>query len=102
MTLEDPKDWRIPASEVVKRREQIRILRPDQSSVKTFIKDFEFIRTFGGGEGLLILLPNNLGVEEVPAGSLIFLEREGDEPILWDGTPPRMNKTNQGGGAKGA
>ena len=85
VVLQDPEDWRIPATEHVKRREAIRILRPDKSSVKTFIKDFEFIRKFGGGSGLVIQLPNDVSADDVPPDSLVFLEREDDEPILWDG-----------------
>lgn len=85
VVLQDPEEWRIPATEHVKRREAIRILRPDKSSVKTFIKDFEFIRKFGGGSGLIIQLPNDVSVDDVPPESLVFLEREDDEPILWDG-----------------
>ena len=95
VTLEDPCDWRIPAREVVKRREAIRILRPDQSSVKTFIKDFEFMRKFGGGEALIILLPNDVSVDDVPPESLIFLEREDSEPIVWDGSKAEFTEAEQ-------
>lgn len=101
--LEDPCEWRIPAKEVVKRREAIRILRPDQSSVKTFIKDFEFMRKFGGGEALIIQLPNDVGVDDVPNGSLVFLEREDAEPILWDGRKADFTIADKdGGGQPGA
>jgi hypothetical protein len=102
VTLEDPCDWRIPAKEVVKRREAIRILRPDQSSVKTFIKDFEFMRTFGGGEALLIQLPNDVRVDDVPKGSLVFLEREDAEPVLWDGRKAEFTKAEQVGAGQPA
>ncbi len=85
VTLEDPSEWRIPAKEVVKRREAIRILRPDKSSVKTFIKDFDYVRKFGGGEALVIQLPNDVKVDDVPKDSLVFLEREDDASILWGG-----------------
>ena len=97
VTLEDPCDWRIPAKEIVKRREVIRILRPDQSSVKTFIKDFDFVRKFEGGEALVIQLPNDVGVADVPNGSLVFLEREDEEPILWDGRKAEFTKAEQAG-----
>jgi hypothetical protein len=96
VVLQDPEDWRIPPTEVVKRREAIRILRPDQSSVKTFIKDFEFIRKFGGGSGVVIQLPNDVSVDDVPPESLVFLEREDDEPILWDGRKAEFTKAEQG------
>ena len=97
VTLDDPCEWRIPAKEVVKRRETIRILRPDQSSVKTFIKDFEFMRKFGGGEALIIQLPNDVGGDDVQNGSLVFLEREDAEPILWDGRKAEFTKAEQAG-----
>ena len=97
VTLEDPCDWRIPAKEVVRRREAIRILRPDKSSVKTFIKDFDFIRKFGGGEALVIQLPNDVSVDDVPNGSLVFLEREDAEPILWDGGKAEFANAEQDG-----
>jgi hypothetical protein len=97
VTLEDPCDWRIPAKEVVRRREAIRILRPDKSSVKTFIKDFDFIRKFGGGEALVIQLPNDVSVDDVPNGSLVFLEREDAEPILWDGRKAEFANAEQDG-----
>lgn len=102
VTLEDPCDWRIPAREVVKRREAIRILRPDQSSVKTFIKDFEFVRKFGGGEALVIQLPNDVSVDDVPPESLIFLEREDSESILWDGRKAEFTEAEQAGSGQPA
>lgn len=102
VTLEDPCEWRIPAKEVVKRCEIIRILRPDQSSVKTFIKDFEFLRKFGGGEALVIQLPNDVGVDDVPNGSLVFLEREDAEPILWDGRKAEFTNAEQAGAGQPA
>ena len=95
VVLQDPEDWRIPATEVVKRRESIRILRPDQSSVKTFIKDFEFVRKFGGGSGIVIQLPNDVTVDDVPPESLVFLEREDNEPILWDGLKTEFTTAEQ-------
>lgn len=85
VVLEDPPDWRIPRSERVHLREAIRILRPDRSSIRTFIKDLEFMRKFGGGESVLIMLPFDVSADAVPAGSMIFLERDGTEPILCDG-----------------
>jgi hypothetical protein len=97
VTLEDPADWRIPAKEVVKRREAIRILRPDHSSVKTFIKDFEFLRKRGGEEAIVITLPNDVGVDDVPNGSLVFLEREDAEPVLWDGRKAEFTQVEPGG-----
>lgn len=95
VTLEDPCDWRIPAKEVVKRREAIRILRPDESSVKTFIKDFDYVRKFGGGEALLIQLPNDVGVDDIPNGSLVFLEREDEDSIFWDGRKAEFTSAEQ-------
>ena len=85
------------ATELVKRREVIRILRPDKSSVKTFIKHFEFIRKFGGASGIVIQLPNDVTVDDVPPDSLIFLEREDDQPIMWDGTKAKYEEAEQGG-----
>ena len=95
VTLEDPIEWRIPAKEVVKRREAIRILRPDKSSIRTFIKDFDYVRKFGGGEGLVIQLPNDVGVDDVPPGSLVFLEREDSDPVIWDGAKAKFSEAEQ-------
>ncbi|MCH7227430.1 hypothetical protein [Haloferula sp. A504] len=102
IALESMYEWRIPRSEPVHRREVIRILRPDQSSTTTFIKDFDFIRHAGGRESLAFTLPRNVGVEDAPADSMIFLEREDDVPIFWDGVPPRITKAEQGGGGQAA
>jgi hypothetical protein len=85
VVLEDPQDWRVPSSEPIRRREAIRILLPDGSSIRTFIKDIEFMRKFGGGEACLIGLPFDVPADAVPAGSMIFLEREDSTPIMWDG-----------------
>ncbi|RYD66631.1 MAG: hypothetical protein EOP83_04560 [Verrucomicrobiaceae bacterium] len=82
--LEDSKEWRIPADEVVRIRESIRMLRPDGSSIKTFIKGLEFALVRGSDQ-MAIELPKGVGVQDVPAGSLVFLEREDADPILWDG-----------------
>jgi hypothetical protein len=95
--LEDLSEWRIPATEVVKLREAIRILRPDQSSVKTFIKDFDYPRRSDGGLTLMIRLPNDVKVSDVPPGSLIFLEREDSEPIPWDGRKAEFSEAEQDG-----
>ena len=97
VVLQDPEDWRIPATEHVKNREAIRILRPDKSSVKTFIKEFEFVRKFGGGSGLIIELPRDVSVDDVPPDSLVFLEREDDDPLLWDGTTAQFTEAEQDG-----
>ena len=95
VVLQDPEDWRIPPNEVVKKQEAIRILRPDQSSVKTFIKDLEFIRKFGGGSGVVIQLPNDVSADDVPPDSMIFLEREDGDPILWDGLKAEFREQNK-------
>lgn len=42
----------IPATEAMKLREMIRILRPDQSSVKTFVKGLDDPRKAGVGRSL--------------------------------------------------
>jgi len=97
IVLEPMDEWRIPRSEPVHRKEVIRILRPDQSSTKTFIKDFDFIRHGGGRESLAFTLPRKVGAEDAPADSMIFLEREDDVPIFWDGVPPRTTKAEQAG-----
>ena len=94
VVLEDPSEWRIPAKEVVKHREQIRILRPDQSSIKTFIKNFEYLRKFGGGESLVIQLPKDVLKEHVPDGSMVFLEREDSESIVWNGEKAEFTDAN--------
>ena len=86
VVLQDQQDWRIRSSERVFRRETIRILRPDGASVRTFIKDLEFIRKFGGGEAVAIMLPSDVPASAVPADSIIFVEREDEEPIMWDGS----------------
>jgi hypothetical protein len=101
VTLEDPIEWRIPAKEVVKRREAIRILRPDKSSIQTFIKDLDYVRKFGGGEALVIQLANDVEVDDVPSGSLVFLEREDADSILWDGTKSKFSEAEQGAAPDG-
>jgi hypothetical protein len=85
VVLEESCAWRIPPHEVVKIREAVRILRPDQSAVKTFIKGLDYARRSDGTERLIITLPNDVREEDVPGGSLLFLEREGAEPVMWDG-----------------
>ena len=88
IVLEPSCKWRIPQDEVLKQYEVIRILRPDQTSLKTFIKGFEFIRKSGVADGLCIMLPKDIGKADVPGDSLIFLERDGSEPVIWEGMPP--------------
>ncbi|MEM7147163.1 MAG: hypothetical protein AAF591_18750 [Verrucomicrobiota bacterium] len=90
--LENDAEWRIPRDEVVNRREVIRVLRPDETSVKTFIKDFEFVTRAGGKSDLAITFPKNVTLEDVPPHSMIFLEREDGEAILWDGVSSHITK----------
>ena len=87
--LESTEDWRIPRDERVHRREMVRILRPDQTSLQTFIKDFDFVRRPDGKESIALTFPNDVKAEHAPPGSTIFLEREDDVPIYWDGQPPK-------------
>lgn len=85
VVLEPLADWRIPSSERVFRREAIRIFRPDRSSIRTFIKDIDFLRR-SESEEMTIALPLDIPADAVPFGSMIFLERDGTEPIMWDGS----------------
>lgn len=59
------------------------------------------VRKFGGGNTLLIQLPNDVAVDDVPSGSLIFLEREDSEPILWDGQKALFTEAEQSSASDG-
>ncbi len=85
--LEEGEEWRIPPDEVIKHKEVIRILHPEGASVQTFLKEFEFVTKANGTSQLAITFPKNIELSDVPPGSLIFLEREDADSILWDGTP---------------
>ncbi len=90
--LEDQNTWRIPANEEVHVREAIRILRPDRSFIKTFIKSFDWLKK-AATSSLAVGLPADVGVNDIPPASLVFLERDDENPLFWDGrraefTPP--------------
>jgi len=82
--LEKQNDWRIAEDEKVKVKEVIRIIHSDKSSLKTHIKAIEFALV-KGTDKICFILPKDVKTHHAPKGSQVFLEREDESPIMWDG-----------------
>lgn len=73
--------WALPPDECIHRRERVQIRRPNDDCLSTFIKDIEMINRGRKGSGVCFSLPAIIAPENIPAGSELWLERDGKEPL---------------------
>ena len=90
--LEDESKWAIPSTEAFHEKELIRVRNKTGDELKTFIKAIQSLGRSDRGPTTVIVFPKNITQQDVAKGDIIYLERDGSEPLLWDGTPPRITK----------
>jgi hypothetical protein len=74
--------WEIDPEERIHRRERIQIRTPCGGCLATFIRDIEMINWGRERGGVAFSLPRSITPRDVPAGSELWLERDGTEPLL--------------------
>ena len=79
-----PKEdqWTLDPQETIHRRERIQIRMQSGSSLLTFIRDIEMINRGRERGSVAFSLPRSIRAEDIPAGSELWLERDGVEPLI--------------------
>jgi hypothetical protein len=79
-----PKEdqWALDPRERIHRRERIQIRTPGGGCLSTYIRDIEMINRGRDHGGITFSLPRSVKSEDIPAGSEIWLERDGTEPMI--------------------
>ena len=79
-----PKEdqWALDPKEQIHRHELIQIRTQSGGCLSTFIRDIEMINRGRDRGGVAFSLPRSIQPEDVPAGSELWLERDGTEPLI--------------------
>jgi len=79
-----PKEdqWSLDPEERIHRRERVQIRTKTGGCISTFIRDIEMINRGRDRCGVAFSLPRSIMPEDVPAGSELWLERDGKEPLI--------------------
>ena len=79
-----PKEdqWSIPADEKIRSRERIQIRTPAGRSIRTFNKAIEMVNRGRERGSVAFSLPEPIAQDDVPAGSELWLERDGVDPVI--------------------
>ena len=79
-----PKEdaWDLDPTATIHKRERIQIRTPEGRLIETYIKEIEFINRGRGRGGIALLLPREFSKRDVPESSEVWLQRNGDEPII--------------------
>lgn len=84
-----PKDdeWGISGQEKIHRHKCIRVLDSNGNRLDTFVKDLDFtVRNGGKDSDLCFTLPRDVTIDKISLPGEIWLERDGDTPVLWEGS----------------
>ncbi|HEV2693688.1 MAG TPA: hypothetical protein VG347_12415 [Verrucomicrobiae bacterium] len=77
------EDWRsLNPKERIFRRERIQIRTPSGSCLSTFIRAIEMINRVREQGGIAFSRPSSIMPMDIPAGSELWLERDGTEPLI--------------------
>jgi hypothetical protein len=79
-----PKEdrWTLDPKERIHRRERIQIRTQSGSCFSTFIRDVEMINRGRDRGSVAFSLPRSILPQDIPAGSELWLERDGIEPLI--------------------
>ncbi|MBA4146671.1 MAG: hypothetical protein H0X66_01050 [Verrucomicrobia bacterium] len=82
IALPQEDQWLIAPTESIHRRERIQIRTPNGRCISTFIRDIEMINRGRDRGGVCFCLPRSVVAEDISNGSELWLERDGEEPLL--------------------
>jgi len=82
VALPNENHWSLDPKEIIHRRERIQIRTPSGDCLSTFIKNIELINRSPKLGGIAFSLPHSIMAKDIPAGSELWLERDGAEPLL--------------------
>ena len=82
IALQKEDQWALDPKEQIHRRERIQIRTQSGGCLSTFILDIEMINRGRDRGGVAFSLPRSIIPEDVPAGSELWLERDGTEPLI--------------------
>lgn len=79
-----PKEdqWVLDPAESIQRHERIQIRTQNGGCLSTFIRDIEMINRGRDCGSVAFSLPRAITPVDVPAGSELWLERDGTEPLI--------------------
>jgi hypothetical protein len=81
ITLPKEEQWALDPKETIHRGERIQIRTPAGGCLSTFIWDIEMINRGRDHTGIAFSLPRPIRPDDIPAGSELWLERDGAEPL---------------------
>ena len=82
IALAKEDQWTLDPREGICRRERIQIRTTGGGCLTTFIKEIEMINRGRERGSVAFSLPSSITADEIPAGSELWLERDGTEPLL--------------------
>jgi hypothetical protein len=82
VALPNEDHWSLDPKEKICRRERIQIRTPNGSCLSTFIRAIEMINRGRERSGIAFSLPHSIMPGDIPAGSELWLERDGVEPLI--------------------
>lgn len=82
ITLPKEDLWTLDPRENVHRRERIQIRTKAGRCLSTFVRDIEMINRGRDYGSIAFSLPRSIKPEDIPAGSELWLERDGTEPLM--------------------
>src|SRR5688500_11741194 len=77
IALPNEDQWTLDPNEQIHRRERIQIRTRSGGCVSTFIRDIEVINRGHDRGSVAFILPRSITPEDIPAGSELWLERDG-------------------------
>lgn len=82
IALSKEDTWAIDPQEQIHRRERIQIRTQNGGFLSTFIQDIQMINRGRERGSVAFSLPRSIRAEDIPAGSELWLERDGTEPLV--------------------
>ena len=82
IALAKEEEWMILPTETIHRGERIQIRSPDGYCIFTFIRDIQMINRGRDYGSVCFGLPRSVAPQDIPDGSELWLERDGEEPLI--------------------
>lgn len=82
IAMPNEDQWALDPQESIHRHERIQIRTQSGACVSTFIRNIGMMNRGRERGGVCFSLPRSVHAEDVPAGSELWLERDGVEPLI--------------------